>query len=505
MGAYSRILLPWDSQPQEVVGVDWGNPNAANITTLIPLGPDNRDAVLGTPLTLGAGGSVAVDARGRSLKGSGSAAVGSIPLNLSAYNKLALSFWGYWDAFANDDDFFAEFTANSNSANGFYVDPNSSTTNFAIQVGNSAPQRKTAHFTRPSAAAWHHYLLTFDTTTGAGSNGLAAYVDGVLQTLTWVNTDNMSSSLFANNTLYLFSRANSSLFGAGRMQNLVIRGGVIGTEALAKWEYQNPWQLFAPRTIWVPVSAGVGGGTTGTLATTNANDTSAASGTTTAVGASATTNANDTSSAAGTTTVTGTLARSNASDTSAASGTTTVLGTLATSNADDTSAASGSVGSSGSTGTVNATNANDTSAAAGTTTVTGAVARSNADDSVSASGWAGLISGTVNANNANDTAAATGSGGTATAQASGGGIYPAPRRKTKQEIDADRKRLGILPDEPEPAIQTGIVEVPKRPRITLAQLIGKPAADTHRADMERASAAHKLRKRRQDDDFLMMM
>lgn len=87
--------------------------------------------------------------------------------------------------------------------------------------------------------------------------------------------------------------------------------------------------------------------------------------------------------------------------------------------------------------------------------------------------------------------------------ATGGGIYPTPRRKTKQEIDADRKRLGILPDKPE--VQTGIVETPKRPKITLEQLIGKPAADTHRADMERASAAHKLRKRRQDDDLLMMM
>ena len=95
------------------------------------------------------------------------------------------------------------------------------------------------------------------------------------------------------------------------------------------------------------------------------------------------------------------------------------------------------------------------------------------------------------------------SGEIAPAVASGGGIYPTPRRKTRQEIDADRKRLGILPDEPE--VQTGIVEVPKRPTITLAQLIGKPAADTHRADMERASAAHKLRKRRQDDDLLMMM
>ena len=90
----------------------------------------------------------------------------------------------------------------------------------------------------------------------------------------------------------------------------------------------------------------------------------------------------------------------------------------------------------------------------------------------------------------------------AVVSAGGGGIWPEPRRRTKKEIEEQRIELGILPPE---EVQTGIVEVPKRPRISLEQLIGKPAADTHRADMERASAAHKLRKRRQDDDLLMMM
>jgi hypothetical protein len=129
-------------------------------------------------------------------------------------------------------------------------------------------------------------------------------------------------------------------------------------------------------------------GSTGTLAVTNAVDTSAAAGTTTVVGTLARTNAADTRSSAGTTTILGTLARTNAADTRAASGTTTVLGTLARSNAVDTLAASGSVGSAVS-GTLARTNANDAGVAAGTTTVVGSVATTNAKDSISASGSGG--------------------------------------------------------------------------------------------------------------------
>ncbi len=169
-------------------------------------------------------------------------------------------------------------------------------------------------------------------------------------------------------------------------------------------------------------------------------------------GTLATTNANDTSSAAGTTTIVGTLASTNANDTSAASGTTTVIGTVAATNADDTSAASGTVGSSGTTGTVAYTNADDTAAATGTTTVTGTVARSNADDSVSASGWVGAITGTLNVTNANDTASASGTaaGGV---QTGGGGYLPSFRRKTRKEIHAERVRLGILPEQIRKAAQ----------------------------------------------------
>jgi len=169
----------------------------------------------------------------------------------------------------------------------------------------------------------------------------------------------------------------------------------------------NVWSMFrAPkRSIWV---SGGSSGVSGTLATTNANDISAASGTTT---------------------VTGTLARTNANDTSAASGTTTVLGALARTNANDTLAASGSAGSSGSTGTLARTNANDTSAAAGTTTVTGTLAKTNANDSIAASGAVGTVTGTLARTNADDILSASGTAGVATtsqSSSSNGILFPPP-------------------------------------------------------------------------------
>lgn len=195
----------------------------------------------------------------------------------------------------------------------------------------------------------------------------------------------------------LLSYSQTASMVAPSNGSVIVRGGPIQfygifilpyrlSRARAVELVRNPWQVFLEsRPIWVGASSA--SGSTGTVAYTNANDTSAASGTTT---------------------VLGTLATTNGNDTSAAAGTTTVLGTLARTNANDTCAASGAVGSSGATGTLARTNANDTASAAGTTTVTGTVARTNANDSVSAAGWVGSITGTLARANSNDTAAAYG-------------------------------------------------------------------------------------------------
>lgn len=153
----------------------------------------------------------------------------------------------------------------------------------------------------------------------------------------------------------------------------------------------NPLLAFEPEQIFIPVDLPAYG-VSGTLARTNANDTS---------------------SAAGTTTVRGTLARTNANDTAAASGSTTVVGSLDRTNANDTAAASGAVGSSGVSGSLAATNANDTSAATGTTTIVGTLAKTNNNDTSTASG-SPVVSGALARTNANDTVVASGAAGAIT-------------------------------------------------------------------------------------------
>jgi len=170
-------------------------------------------------------------------------------------------------------------------------------------------------------------------------------------------------------------------------------------------------------------------------------------------GSSATTNANDTSSASGTTTVTGASARTAGNDSASAAGTTTVLGTAARTNADDTGSASGSVGGAVS-GTAAVTAADDTAAASGTTAVTGAVSATAGNDTATASGAAGAVSGSAAATGGDDTASAAGA--TAGGQQSGGWGQSSKRKPrdytpTAEQIHAERVRLGILPAEEAPA------------------------------------------------------
>lgn len=244
---------PWRSQPQTSVEVDWSNPLARTITHCIPFNGDLRDIVTGNRVTL-TNGSVGVDARGKSLRGNGTQSCGSIPLNLSAYNTATISFWLYWDAFANDDDFAMEFTASANTNNGaFSIDPNASVGRFQVAVNDGGSITVVgASFTRPSSSSWHHYMIGI-ASTGSGTpiafQGVRfAYVDGISQSLTvdaGVGGGTLSGN-FANSTLYLFSRAGSSLYGAGRLQNLIFRGGYLGTATDALKEYNNPWQIFRP-------------------------------------------------------------------------------------------------------------------------------------------------------------------------------------------------------------------------------------------------------------------
>jgi hypothetical protein len=135
---------------------------------------------------------------------------------------ISVSFWLWQNAFDNLDELMAESSTNFNSNTGaILIDPNSSASagNFAFAIhGSAAGNYDDNYFPRPTAAAWHHYLLVFN----VGSSG-AAWVDAVPQTINYVKQGTGGAN-FQNYTWYFMSRAGTSLFNAGRLAEFVLWG-----------------------------------------------------------------------------------------------------------------------------------------------------------------------------------------------------------------------------------------------------------------------------------------
>lgn len=239
---------PFTRQPQAGLRLDRGNPLAKSITHCLPLNGNSAEIVTGAQLTRKSGYAQNVDSRGVSLKSAGAAASASVPINLAGQTLVAVSFWLYWDTFTNNDNFAMEFGPDINSAAGFYVDPNSSSSAapgcFEGGSRGSGSSAYGAQFcSQPTAAAWHHVAMNFDAAHAAGIT--AIYIDSTSRALTNPVTATQSGTL-PNDVLHLFSRNDASLFGAGRMQNLILRGGYALSAAEVLAEFRNPWQIYAP-------------------------------------------------------------------------------------------------------------------------------------------------------------------------------------------------------------------------------------------------------------------
>ncbi len=165
----------------------------------------------------------------------GSPAFASVPLALSGFNQLSISVWVWWNAFANDDHLAMEYSALLNSNPGsWYFDPDQS---FSPGVGKlgiglrptGAAGASVMSFNRPSAKAWHHLLFVADLTQTAAAQYSAFYIDGALQTATGNNASAGTNPVgaFGNYTLYLMSRAGSSLFATGAMAQLALFAGTL--------------------------------------------------------------------------------------------------------------------------------------------------------------------------------------------------------------------------------------------------------------------------------------
>ena len=200
-----------------------GDPSSGSVFA-DPIGNATATAVGG--VSFGQPGALANDPN-TSASFDGASGAASAPLNLSANTKVTVEFWMKWNAFANNDSLALEFTPNfNNNAGGFLVDPNAAEQGGEFGVGiGTGNSRNNVYFPRPTAGAWHYYAFTIDT-TAAGATQITPYVDG--QAVAYTKTSSgTGAGPFANSSLYWFSRAASSLFGAGGMQDLAIYNSLL--------------------------------------------------------------------------------------------------------------------------------------------------------------------------------------------------------------------------------------------------------------------------------------
>jgi YD repeat-containing protein len=183
-------------------------------------------AALGAPGALVGDSDTAV-----SFDGNGASA--SAPLNLSGTSKATVEFWLKWDAFADNDDLALELTSNFNQTpGGVLVDPNAPQDGgrFGVAIG-SGLSRNNAFFQRPSAGAWHHYAFVLDSTAGPTAQ-IVPYVDGTPVPYTKTATGT-GAGAFANSILYFMSRAQTSLFGAGDLDEVAVYGTTLSSATIA--------------------------------------------------------------------------------------------------------------------------------------------------------------------------------------------------------------------------------------------------------------------------------
>jgi hypothetical protein len=158
----------------------------------------------------------------------GSKQYGVAALDLSDTSVVTVAFWMNWASYANNDNLAMEFGSNFNSVTtGFMIDPNSTAAGggkFEVGLLGNAGYNQVV-FARPSAG-WHHYAFVLNKNAPAASE-VTPYVDGVAIPYT-KTTSAANNNTFGSANLYMMSRAGSSLFGGGILDDVRIYKRALG-------------------------------------------------------------------------------------------------------------------------------------------------------------------------------------------------------------------------------------------------------------------------------------
>lgn len=164
----------------------------------------------------------------------GTNAYATAALDLSGTNQVTAEFWMNASMNLGGDQLAMEFTPNTNSSTGgFFVDPNASSTEAFYLASAGSVGLNRYHTTAAWGGAYHHFVCVFDRTQTTQEEFL--YVDGSSVTLDPADTNNNSNN-FANDTLYLASRAGSALFYSCTLDEVAIYTyALTGAQALAHY------------------------------------------------------------------------------------------------------------------------------------------------------------------------------------------------------------------------------------------------------------------------------
>lgn len=228
----------WTRQPQGPTGVDWGNPLARGLVRLIDFsGPAPRDLVTGQYLTqVGSNVSSVVTRRGKATANTAESTFWTLPTNGETLGNLSMGWIG----------------AFSGGSVPIIVRDNTS-------VGGN-------YFFRNNGGAWQHRYGGTDSSTASTINTSQVYVALFIG-------DSTTASTYVDGALIVQSAIGSEAFvspwyihqngsnGTGPLATSVLmpiwRRPLSAAEG-ASW-MQNPWQLFAPQQIIIPLEVAASG------------------------------------------------------------------------------------------------------------------------------------------------------------------------------------------------------------------------------------------------------
>ena len=146
-------------------------------------------------------------------------------INLTATSAVTVAAWvnrTYTSGGTNGNTLF-EFSSNFNNVNNafaFFPDeaPDCGVTAMEIGIdGNVGYNIKC--YAQPTSGVWHHLAVVYDMTQAA-ANEVNLYIDGVLQTALSQSYNSNNIGKFGTYPLYLFSRAGTTSFSGGQMDDL---------------------------------------------------------------------------------------------------------------------------------------------------------------------------------------------------------------------------------------------------------------------------------------------